>query len=186
MIGFIKGQVFDVRGNSVIIMTDSGVGYEVHAAGSLMEKCKQGAHIEAEIYTLVREQELSLYGFGSRDEKELFVKLLSVSGIGPKTAIQLASIPPGQFTNAVAEGDVDFLTRTPGLGKKTAQKLIVELRGKLDLSADAPITNTALQEAFDGLQALGYDQNTIQRVLKDAPDDANAEDLIKFFLGQRS
>ena len=141
--------------------------------------------MEAEVLMIVRETEISLYGFGVRDEKILFQKLLSVSGIGPKMALEMVSVPPQHFLTAVEEGDVAFLTKIPGLGKKKAERLIVELRGKIDLSGSAegaPRQNPATMEASDALENLGYDHQTIKQVLASAPEDSSAEELVKYFL----
>lgn len=184
MIGFITGTIERVNEKEVLVITSGGVGYHVHPAGSLLAKCKKGLEISAEILTIVRETEISLYGFGHLEEKKLFTKLISVSGIGPKTALQMVSIPPSQFMTAVESGDVDFLTRIPGLGKKTAERLIIELRGKVDLTTSENMEqkNPAFKEAFDALENLGYDRHTIGKRLDQAEGSPTAEELVKFFL----
>lgn len=189
MIGFLSGTVATVSPRKILVLTPGGVGYDVIPAGSLLADVKEGEAFSAAIHTIVREQEITLYGFGADIEKNLFEKLIGVSGIGPKTAIAMVSTPADQFQKAVAEGDVPFLTRIPGLGKKTAERLIVELRGKLNLetAGDIQAPQTAvMNEATDALKNLGYDPRTISEVLKDAPAKATTEDLVKFFLSSNA
>ena len=189
MIGFLTGTVATISPRKILVLTSGGVGYNVIPAGSLLADVKEGAVFSAAIFTVVREQEITLYGFGTDGEKNLFEKLISVSGIGPKTAIAMVSTPVEQFQNAVLQGDVAFLTKIPGLGKKTAERLIVELRGKLNLqtagTSDLPQT-TAETEATDALKNLGYDPRTIREILEKAPNDATTEELVKFFLSSNA
>ncbi|MCF7812586.1 Holliday junction branch migration protein RuvA [Candidatus Gracilibacteria bacterium] len=189
MIGLLKGIVEDVNEKEILLLTSGGVGYQIRPAGSLLARCKKGASLTAEVLTVVRENEITLYGFGDSSERRLFEKLISVSGIGPKTALQMVSIPADKFMMACENGDVSFLTQIPGLGKKTAERLIVELRGKLDLKPkgmpNIP-SNEAFIEAREALENLGYDARTIHKVLSDAPEDSSAEELVKRFLSSNA
>jgi len=182
MIGFLSGIVSRMDAKEVLIQTSGGVGYSVHPAGSLLAECKVGEEVSAEIFTVVREQEISLYGFGHKDEKTLFTKVISVSGIGPKIGLQIVSMSPARFMTAVEQGDVAVLTEVPGLGKKTAERLIIELRGKLDLSAEVVEGTPALEEAISALEGLGYDRKTIQQRIEQTGEKISAEDMIKDFL----
>ena len=186
MIGFLSGIVSHVQDTRLIVLTSGGVGYEVQAVGSVLAAAKLEKPISMHIYTVVREQEISLYGFQEAAEKIFFTKLLGVSGIGPKIAIQIVSNPVAEFLSAVERGDDAFITRTPGIGKKMAQKIILELQGKLDLSPEAKATSQAQTEAAEALRNLGYDAATIEFVLQKAPEGANSETLIKFFLTKNS
>ncbi len=169
-------------------MTNSGVGYSVFMAGSLLSQLSKGEACAFPVTTIVKEQEISLYGFGSKDEKTLFEKLITVSGIGPKTAIGMVSLPVSRFLSAVENGDVSFLTRIPGLGKKTAERLIIELRGKIDLQSPESATpmSHALKEASEALENLGYSPSYIQESLSKADQSSSAEDLVTWFLSSRS
>ena len=190
MIRTLAGTVARCSDKEIVLLTSGGVGYHVFPAGSLLASCKEGAEMTIEIMTIVRETEISLYGFASITERQLFEKLLSVSGIGPKMALQIVSTPVDQFLAAVSQGDDAFLTRIPGLGKKTAQRLIVELQGKLDLSAVSESTpqSDTMNEASDALQNLGYDRRDIAAVMKKNPDAAtmSAEELVRYFLGSHA
>lgn len=187
MIGYLFGTVKDISAKRILVLTSGGVGYEVLPSGSLLASCKEDGEFSAEIFTVVREQEITLYGFGSADEKTLFEKLIAVSGIGPKTAKDIVSTPVELFLKAVEEGDTTFITKLPGIGKKTAERLIIELRGKIDLSkksADFSAVSPAMQEASEALESLGYDKNTIASSLQKAPENLSTEGLVKYFLSQ--
>ncbi len=183
MIGFLRGTVLAVDEKRILLLTSGGVGYEVFPAGSLLALIRKDAEAEFETATIVRETEISIYGFGDVSEKKLFLKLLSVSGIGPKMAITIVSTPIDQFLSAVSNGEIEILTRIPGLGKKTAERLVIELRGKLNFSADQTLPqNKSFEEAKDALKNLGYDDRTILDVLKSADQNSTTEDLVKYFL----
>ncbi|WP_321490402.1 Holliday junction branch migration protein RuvA [uncultured Hyphomonas sp.] len=123
MIGFLSGTVTAISPQKILVLTSGGVGYNVIPAGSLLTNVHEGDTFSATIFTIVREQEITLYGFGSDVEKNLFEKLINVSGIGPKTAIAMVSTPVEQFQNAVSQGDVAFLTKIPGLREKNSRTI---------------------------------------------------------------
>jgi len=184
MIGHLHGTVLEILEKTILIQTSGGVGYEVFPAGSLLAQAKKDQPLDCYVYTRVMETDISLYGFSTLEEKQVFEKLLSVSGIGPKIALQIISGPVDQFFTAVEAGDDAFIAQTPGIGKKMAQKIIVELRGKLDLSvvSGGGAVSSAQGEAIEALEGLGYDRSVVQKVLEDAPAGASAEDLVKYFL----
>ena len=184
MIGFLSGNIIEIREKEVILLTSGGVGYAVYPAGSLLAQIQKDKPITAEICTIVKENEISLYGFGNKKEKQLFQKLIAISGIGPKTAIQMVSVPTDQFLLAVENGDIAFLTKMPGLGKKTAERLVIELRGKLDFSKteESKPQTQAEKEASEALKNLGYEKATIYTILQTAPKGLSAEALVTFFL----
>lgn len=172
----------------ILVMTSGGVGYSVIPAGSLLASVKQGEVIEAEVLMIVRENDISLYGFGGKEEKILFQKLIGISGVGPKMGLAMVSVPVDAFLKAVEEGDVAFLTQIPGLGKKKAERLIVELRGKIDLSAiDAASgpKNPDYEEAVEAIEGLGYAPDQIRKVLDPVKDEGmNSEGLVRYFLSR--
>ena len=131
MIGLLNGTIVDIREKEVLLLTSGGVGYTLSPAGSLLAKCQKGTLLTAEVLTIVRENEIALYGFGQSDERILFQKLITVSGIGPKTALQMVSIPSNEFMHAVEEGDVAFLTRIQDSGKKPLNDLLWNYAGNL-------------------------------------------------------
>ena len=184
MISYLSGKVINVEVKSLTLLTASGVGYQVFPSLTALGICQEGAEVQIDIFTIVREQEISLYGFASREEKQLFEKLLTISGVGPKIALQIVSQPPADFINAVEQGDDAYIAQTPGIGKKMAQKIIVELQGKIDLSNTATSTATRphQEEALAALQGLGYSANLIKDRLASAPKDADTEALVTYFL----
>lgn len=159
MIGFLRGEVF-FRENNFIILDVKGVGYKVVAASDVLAKANKGTSLELFIYTHVREDNISLFGFLESLDLRLFENLISVSGIGPKTAMNIFSVGNRkQITNAVIQGDVDFFTSVPRLGKKNAQKIIIELKnkfggdGEIDLLGEDSKDN---KEIISGLESFGF------------------------------
>ena len=104
MIGYLTGTVLEIEAKKIILLTTSGVGYEVFPAGELLAKSKKGEKLEAHIFMVVKETEISLYGFADKTEKQLFEKLISISGIGPKIAVQIVSTPVDSFMTAIEQG----------------------------------------------------------------------------------
>jgi holliday junction DNA helicase RuvA len=165
MIGYLSGTVINIRGDHLTLLI-SGVGYKVLAPLSLLVSTQENKTLSLHIHTHVREDQLSLFGF--QDESELFVfeKLISVSGIGPKSALSMISTnPPSSLAQAIESGDVATLSRTPGVGKRTAEKIIIELKGKLSHLASGE-ENKELEEVRLALEALGYSSKEINDTLK--------------------
>ena len=134
MISFIRGRVVDSTENSVIVET-AGIGYEIFMTGTAIEKAvRSEGEIKIHTYFHVREDAMQLFGFLSRDDLRMFRLLLGVNGIGPKAALGvLAGLTADELSFAVLSDDVKTISRAPGIGKKTAQKLILELKDKLKL-----------------------------------------------------
>ena len=135
MIAHLRGSVLEKHPN-VVILEAGGVGYEVHIPVSTYLRLPEaGNEAKLRIHMHVREDAMLLYGFSSSEEKFLFEKLITVSGIGPKVALTaLSGIAPAELVQAIRTGDVAQLTRIPGVGKKTAERMVVELRDKLDIA----------------------------------------------------
>ncbi len=185
MIAYLEGTVLVKTLKEIIIKTSSGVGYKVFPTGSLLSSAILGEETQVFIYTVVREQEISLYGFGSWDERLFFEKITSVSGIGPKIGIQILGQPIDLFQKAIEAADITFISKTPGIGKKMAQKMILELQGKLELldsDAGRSPKSPAKTDAEEALMALGYDKKIIEEILSQAPENSSTESLVKFFL----
>ena len=194
MISFIKGYVAETTENSVILETDS-IGYEIFMTGPAIEETSR-MQDKIKIYTYfhVREDVMQLYGFLSRDDLEMFRLLLNVNGIGPKAAMGvLAAITADELRFAVLSDDVKTISRAPGIGKKTAQKLILELKDKLKLEdafekklahqeENLSLKDTSLrdsrQEAVEALTALGYSNanalRAVRQVSEETGDDVEA------------
>lgn len=165
MIAFLRGQVLDKRPN-LIIVDVHGVGYEVHVPlSTYYEIGESGTEVSLRIHTHVREDALLLFGFLTTLEQQLFERLIAISGIGPKLGIAvLSGIEPRELIVAVQRGDVARLTGIPGIGRKTAERIVLELKDRLAQLAVPDIDVAAPQDASDrlrpdllsALQNLGY------------------------------
>lgn len=190
MISYISGNVIRKNINSIILFVN-GIGYEVFVPRLLQESLSVDDKLEIYTYLHVREDAWHLYGFKSWQEKEYFTLLLSVSGIGPKGALAIiSSVTLEQLNSAILNENVTFLTKLPGIGKKTAQRLIVELKEKINIEigeeeltvSDNIASGNSVVEA---LLALGYERSEIDKVypkLIKNNKDADETTLIKLGL----
>ncbi len=171
MIGFLKGTIA-LRDDPYIFLDVSGVGYKILVARDVLVQAQQDELLLVYTYTFVREDALELFGFSHYEDLKLFEKLIGVSGIGPKTAIQVFSTGTGtEILNAIISGNVDFFTAVPRLGKKNAQKIIIELRNKFtaDEISITDFISTDHQEVIEALQTFGYSTKEITTALKNIP-----------------
>ncbi|HEY4400228.1 MAG TPA: Holliday junction branch migration protein RuvA [Lactobacillaceae bacterium] len=182
MYEYLNGTITTIT-PAYIVLETAGVGYRLNVANPF--RYTENATTKVFVAQIVRENEISLYGFWDGDEKILFDKLLGVSGIGPKSALAILANGDSQgLISAIANNDVTYLTQFPGVGKKTAQQIILDLQGKLD-DAGAPqilpAQDTARQDALDALAALGYAAKDISRVEKQlaAQPNTNTDDYIR-------
>ncbi len=157
MIGHLRGTVIEKHPNEVVVEA-AGVGYEVQIPISTYTALPEaGATVALRIYTHVREDALALFGFATSEEKMLFQRLISVSGIGPKLAITvLSGLPTADLVAAIRTEDLQRLVRIPGVGKKTAERIVLELRDKL-AAVEAAAANAGAAEARPSLSALEQD-----------------------------
>jgi Holliday junction DNA helicase RuvA len=184
MIGYLSGTVFHTSEKTLILLVQ-GVGYEIRISPSV--STQKGKEINLFIYTLVREQEITLYGFSSETEKKLFLHLISVSGIGPKSALEFFTFPVSHIQNAISNGDIEFLTSVKGIGKKTAERIVIELKntfGYLGNLSDLDQDGNMTTEIIETLIALGYLRQDIMQTLKNAPEFSSAEKGVEWFLKQ--
>ncbi|HSB51381.1 MAG TPA: Holliday junction branch migration protein RuvA [Dissulfurispiraceae bacterium] len=167
MIASLRGRLTAKRSDGVVIEVN-GVGYAVQVPLSLLSALPEGREdIFLHVHTHVREDALQLYGFATEDERRIFTILIGISGIGPKIALSvLSTIPPEAFFQAIQSEDTDILCRVPGLGKKTAHRLILELREKLPSLKDR--RDRAYDDTLSALVNLGYKKNIAQEVLERA------------------
>jgi Holliday junction DNA helicase RuvA len=186
MIALLRGQLLEKHPNRLIVDVQ-GVGYDVQVPVSTFYQAGEpGQNVTLRIHTHVREDQLALFGFASMLEQQLFERLISVNGIGPKLALAvLSGIEPKELVAAVPQTDVARLTRIPGVGRKTAERITLELRDRLPAIAELPTAGGAIVEESHGsvrddvisaLVNLGYQrpavEKAVERVLKasDAPD----------------
>ena len=182
MIGYLSGKVkflFD----DVCILDVNGVGYRIFIDAQTRQSLTVDTPAEFFIHTAVREDSINLFGMTNRAAFELFEMLLTVSGIGAKSALAIVSkISANDFAKAVALQDLKALTRLPGVGKKSAERILLELKDKE--FQPVQIQSTAIDDATDALSALGYTQEEISSVLQKAPTNSTTEQLIKLALKQ--
>ncbi|MCC6643716.1 Holliday junction branch migration protein RuvA [Candidatus Peregrinibacteria bacterium] len=185
MIAYLEGKIIHKDSNSAIVQTN-GLGYQVFLPAALHEKVEIGSDQTFFIYTKVREDELSLFGFANSEELNFFKQLISVNGVGPKTALEILSSDSNAVKNAIVQENTAFLSKIPGIGKKSAERIIVELKNKVQPSSHQEISSKLeqqLEEVTAALIGLGYQRGEIYHVLKAAPAEmTQTEDLITFFL----
>lgn len=171
MIGLLKGTIFSGNKNPVIVMVN-GVGYAVNVPLGLLSKMKANDHIILHVHTHVRDDAIELFGFSSSEELDMFHLLLDVSGIGPKTALSVIDKGVQSISHAIVESDVDFFTTVPRLGKKNAQKIIIDLKSKLGSVSDLDLKENEpgeTRDVIDALMAMGFNKKEIVDTLKKLP-----------------
>lgn len=191
MIGYLNGKVKFLFDDSCILDVN-GVGYKIFVDTQTRQALTLDTAAEFFIHTAVREDAITLFGTANRASFELFELLLTVSGVGAKSALAIVSkISLNDFSRAVALQDVKTLTRLPGVGKKSAERILLELKDKVRPLAEnfsseefqpAQIQSTAQDEASEALSALGYTQAEISAAFKKSPKNSTTEQLIKFAL----
>lgn len=194
MIGYLKGKILSLTAETVLIETSSGIGFEVtcsYSAYSQLSGKKEG-----ELYTYLNANEngVALYGFSSTEEKNMFLKLITVSGVGPKMGITvLSGMNVGELAAAIATSDVKKLSAIKGLGKKTAERIILELREKVSLNASAqsaaggvtlPPVSSGDEDAVVALMTLGFSRAESERAISRARANGaeSVEDIIMLAL----
>ncbi|MEQ3363815.1 Holliday junction branch migration protein RuvA [Raoultibacter massiliensis] len=189
MIAFLNGILAGKTQDTAYIEV-AGVGYAVGmAAGSLAKLPETGERVQVHTHLYVREDALSLFGFLTVEEKSLFLRLNSVSGIGPKVALSALSVfSPQQLVTAITSQDVALVSKIPGVGKKTASRIILELKGSLDAdllgeaAGSAAAAGSAMQGVQDALLSMGFTTAEIEIALKGAPAAADEGVLLQYAL----
>jgi Holliday junction DNA helicase RuvA len=177
MIAYLRGRILE-KSPDRIVLDAAGVGYQLTISVSTFSDLPgDGAETSLHVYTHVREDTLALYGFRTRNEKQLFERLISVSGIGPKLAMTaLSGMSADSLVNALRANDVAALTRIPGVGKKTAERMVLELRDKLQGFATPEIaipTGSQMEEdVISALVNLGYQRSGAEQAAKRAAEKA--------------
>lgn len=188
MIGFLNGEVLQIEGDAVIVQT-GGVGYEVSVtpAAAIDLQMLLGQTVSLWIYTHVREDALHLFGFLQRAEKDFFIQLLKVNGIGPKSALTILSgAPLAQIQHWIEEGDAKALSQLPKIGKKTAEQIVLSLKGKLvkiESSASVvkgrPLRAGNLKQIASALVNLGFKPQIVESFIETLPDTSTIEDGVR-------
>lgn len=193
MISYIRGELAAVEKEKVIVDV-GGVGYGIYMPGQALAVLPQpGSEVKIHTYLNVREDAMQLFGFLTRDDLEIFKLVIGVSGIGPKGGLSILSkLSPDDLRYAVLSGDVKAISAAPGIGKKTAEKLIIELKDKLDIedvlnhaiesdrAPDTDVSGGIQSEAVQALVALGYGSTESLRAVRQVEmENASVEDVLK-------
>ncbi|MCY4321954.1 MAG: Holliday junction branch migration protein RuvA [Bdellovibrionaceae bacterium] len=167
MIGFIKGTLIFKNRNSLVVETGN-VGYELFVPNTLLASCEKGSLISLWVYTNFKQDSLELYGFSNQKEKELFLSLLKVKGIGPKMALQvLSSCSLDNFVKMIKEENIKALRALPKIGKKMAQQIVLSLKDHVsDVLIGSQSQNPYEEQLFYSLEKLGFQSSEIREVMK--------------------
>ncbi|MCS4485634.1 Holliday junction branch migration protein RuvA [Staphylococcus americanisciuri] len=197
MYAYIRGTITELQPSYIIVETTSGIGYEIQTPNSYRFQSYLNKSVIVYTSLIVREDAQLLYGFINQEEKTMFLSLIKVTGIGPKSALAiLAASTPGQVQRAIEQEDDAYLTQFPGIGKKTARQIILDLKGKvmiassddgaqmtIEMNADDQQIN---KEALLALDALGYSKRELQKVEKAMKKETfeSVDEAVKFGLKQ--
>lgn len=176
MIGYLKGNLISFS-DGVIVLENNGIGFEINCSSEAYAKLISEGGGEVFVYTSVKDDGITLFGFISREEKEVFLKLISVSGVGPKMGITvLAGLNSQRLAQVIAQGDVKTLSSVKGLGKKTAERLVMELKDKFSVCADDSMVTEQIavedteeeKDAVTALCGLGFSKSESQIAVREA------------------
>ena len=198
MIAYLEGRISRIYEDSLVVVTAAGIGFQVYTSSDVIRRAKGiGSEIFLNTYMQVREDGMFLFGFTEERELDIFKQLISVSGVGPKVGLGLLStFSPDDLIMAILSGDAKTLSKAPGVGKKVAERIILDLRDKMDryssgyddevdiVKPQNSGRKDVIMEAAEALNALGFSMTEAMKKLNsvDAPEDATAEDLIKLAL----
>lgn len=184
MIAHIRGIVA-IKGEKSVVLEASGIGYRIFVTSDVLRALPAvGQEFLIHTYHVVREDAEELYGFASASEREFFELLLSVPGVGPKSALGILGLAPMEtLRRAIASGDHLYLTKMSGIGKKTAEKIIVELRDKLG-AMEGAVTSSHDADALDALMSLGYSRDEAREALRKIGDEGDVKSRISQALKQ--
>jgi holliday junction DNA helicase RuvA len=185
VIGSVRGEVIERVAGGEVLVEVNGVGYRVLVPLSAIPGLGPGSAAFLFTHLHSREDAMTLYGFPTRDERDTFEVLIGASGVGPKLALAILSVhSPGVLRRALLDDDLESLTLVPGVGKRTAQRLLVELKARLEVPNIDPAetgaaSSSARAEVRTALAGLGYQADEVRDVLAQLPDDGAVEDLLR-------
>lgn len=188
MIGSLRGQVLERGLDGTVLIEVSGVGYEVTVSPAAAAELEPGTAAFVHVHHHIREDTQTLFGFLTRDERATFKILIATHGVGPALALSiLATHPPAALVDVVAGADVGALTLVPGVGKKTAERLLVELKSRLSVPvldgaggvAGGPGAGSPIGDVREALTGLGYGTDEIREALRELPASADAASLLR-------
>jgi Holliday junction DNA helicase RuvA len=183
MIGSLRGSVLERTTEGEVLLEVGGVGYLVTVSSRVLAELEPGTSVFLYVHHHIREDAQTLYGFASRDDRSTFQALIGTHGIGPALAVAiLATHPPAALFDVVSNNDAAALTLVPGIGKKTAERLIIELRDRLSvpvLDSGEGSSVSAVADVRDALAGLGYGTDEIRDVLRELPTGADSSTLLR-------
>jgi Holliday junction DNA helicase RuvA len=185
MIGSLRGHVLERDLDGTVLLEVGGVGYVVTVSPRTLAELEPTASAFLHVHHHIREDAQTLYGFATRDERATFQTLIATHGVGPALAMAiLATHPPAALVDVVAEGDVAALTLVPGVGKKTAERLLVELKSRLSVPVLDPVGaaasgGSALGDVREALAGLGYQAEEIRDVMREVASDGDAAVMLR-------
>ena len=182
MIAHLKGQVLKKTDKGIILDTGN-IGYFVHLTKNLISEINETTTINFFIHTHVKDDAQDLYGFATFEDLEFFKQLISINGIGPKVALEILNVEPSKMKSAIISEDEAFICQIPGIGKKTAKRLILELKEKLKGTKYEAGSHKTHAEALDALIKLGYQRHEVRKILSNVPPKiTETEEIITYFL----
>ena len=183
MIGSLRGSVLERNLDGSVLLEVGGIGYLVTVSTRVLAELEPGTPVFLYVHHHIREDAQTLYGFTSRDDRSTFQALIATHGIGPALAVAiLATHPPAALFDVVSSNDVAAMTLVPGVGKKTAERLIIELRDRLSvptLDSGTGGSVSAVADVRDALASLGYGTDEIREVLRELPTGADSSTLLR-------
>ena len=183
MIGSLRGSVLERNTDGSVLLEVGGVGFLVTVSNRVLAELEPGTPVFLYVHHHIREEAQTLYGFTSRDDRSTFQALIATHGIGPALAVAiLATHPPAALFDVVSNNDVSALTLVPGIGKKTAERLIIELRDRLSIPVLASAHGgsvSAVADVRDALVSLGYGTDEIREILRELPTGADSSTMLR-------
>lgn len=181
MIELIKGNIVEIQKDSVVVVSND-IGYKIYTPNPYSFKLDEQFVVYTHLH--VKEDNLTLFGFLDKEEKKLFESLISVNGIGPKSAMAiLATGSVSNIAQAINSGDYKYLCKFPGIGSKSAQQIVLDLKGKIDIKSYSG-NYLVLDEVHDALSVLGYSDKDINKVLPTLDTSKSTSELIRIALGK--
>lgn len=186
MIAYLKGETLKITGKGIILNTGD-VGYFVFLPKKTLSEIQEKDSVELFIHSNIREDAFDLYGFTTYQELEFFKELLNINGIGPKVGLEILNMPVDKVKIAIVSGDTDYLSEIPGIGKKTAHRIVLELKGKVNLmDLDSPskfADKDVNEDIVEALIKFGYHKHQVLKGLKKVPETiTETEEIISYFL----
>jgi Holliday junction DNA helicase RuvA len=176
MFDYIKGTIANIKTNAIVVDCN-GVGYLIYVSNPYAFEI--GKTYKVYVYQQIQEDEHLLYGFKLQEEKDLFLKLISVTGIGPKSALPImAASSVSDIIGAISSGNVSYMQKFPGIGPKAAQQIILDLRGKVDF-APATLIDDTINDCIEALVALGYNRKEVNKVIAKVDQSLAQNQIIK-------